>query len=162
MLHFPTRLRSCPCRRPDTCNKPPNGGHAHEREHTGDRISNVGRELVSGLGPVQIRQPRVVEPRTSRKGRYRAVQLCDAAKYLRRAPSVDNLIPTLYPKGISAGDFQIALASILGEGVVGLSAANITRLKRCWVHKTANTRDRMPKSARAMRKGRSKRSICIL
>ena len=53
-------------------------------------------------------------------------------RYLRRMPSVDNLIPVLYLKGISTGDFQSALASILGEGVVGLSETNITKLKSCW------------------------------
>jgi putative transposase len=52
--------------------------------------------------------------------------------YLRRLPGVDALIPALYLKGISTGDFQEALAAILGPQVVGLSAANIVRLKSIW------------------------------
>jgi hypothetical protein len=48
---------------------------------------------------------------------------------MRRTPSVDALIPALYLKGISTGDFSEALAAILGEKASGLSATNIVRLK---------------------------------
>ena len=51
---------------------------------------------------------------------------------MRRAPSVDALIPALYLKGISTGDFTEALEAILGEGASGLSATNIVRLKAGW------------------------------
>jgi putative transposase len=50
-------------------------------------------------------------------------------KYMRQVPSVDALIPALYLKGISTGDFTEALTAILGEGASGLSATNIVRLK---------------------------------
>jgi Transposase and inactivated derivatives len=53
-------------------------------------------------------------------------------KYMRRAPSVDALLPALYLKGISTGDFSEALTAILGEGASGLSATNIVRLKSSW------------------------------
>ncbi len=53
-------------------------------------------------------------------------------RYLRKVPSVDNLLPVLYLKGVSTNGFQDALASILGEGAKGLSAANILRLKKSW------------------------------
>jgi putative transposase len=53
-------------------------------------------------------------------------------KYMRRVPSVDALIPALYLKGISTGDFTEALEAILGEGASGLSASNIVRLKGSW------------------------------
>jgi len=49
-----------------------------------------------------------------------------------RAPSVEALIPALYLKGISTGDFSEALAAILGDGASGLSATNIVRLKVGW------------------------------
>jgi putative transposase len=49
-----------------------------------------------------------------------------------RVPSVDALIPALYLKGISTGDFSEALTAILGEGASGLSATNIVRLKSDW------------------------------
>ena len=51
---------------------------------------------------------------------------------MRRAPNVDALIPALYLKGISTGDFTEALETILGEGASGLSATNIVRLKAGW------------------------------
>jgi hypothetical protein len=50
-------------------------------------------------------------------------------KYMRRVPSVDALIPALYLKGISTGDFSEALRAILDERASGLSASNIVRLK---------------------------------
>jgi putative transposase len=81
------------------------------------------RQLVTGVGPIPIRQPRV---------RHRDGQQFTSAilpKYLRRVPSVDALIPALYLKGVSTGDFTDALAAILGENASGLSATNIVRLK---------------------------------
>ena len=77
------------------------------------------REVVSGVDPIRVRQPRV---RHRDKGRFSSAIL---PKYMRRAPSVDALIPALYLKGISSGDFTEALESILGEGASGLSATNI-------------------------------------
>ena len=95
------------------------------------------REVVSGVGPIRIRQPRV---RHRDKGRFSSAIL---PKYMRRAPSVDALIPALYLKGISTGDFTEALEAILGEGASGLSATNIVRLKAGWEsdYKAWNQRD---------------------
>ena len=81
------------------------------------------REVVTGIGPVQVRQPRV----RHREGgkRFSSTIL---PKYMRRAPSIDCVIPLLYLKGISTGDFTEALEAILGEGASGLSPTNIVRL----------------------------------
>jgi putative transposase len=84
------------------------------------------REVISGAGPIPVRQPRV---RHRDKGRFSSAIL---PKYMRRVPSVDALIPALYLKGISTGDFSEALTAILGEGASGLSATNIVRLKSSW------------------------------
>jgi transposase-like protein len=84
------------------------------------------RDLVTGVGPLKVRQPRV---------RHRDGQKFSSAilpKYLRRVPSIDALIPALYLKGVSTGDFTEALAAILGESARGLSATNIVRLKASW------------------------------
>jgi putative transposase len=84
------------------------------------------RQLVTGVGPLPVCQPRV---------RHRDGQPFTSAilpKYLRRVPSVDALIPALYLKGVSTGDFSEALAAILGENARGLSATNIVRLKASW------------------------------
>ena len=52
--------------------------------------------------------------------------------YLRRAKSIEELLPWLYLKGISTGDFSEALAALLGSDAPGLSASTITRLKADW------------------------------
>jgi transposase-like protein len=89
------------------------------------------RELVTGIGPVMIRQPRLDDRGLSETGEERfSSQILP--RYLRRVPSVDNLIPMLYLKGISTGDMSEALASILGSDAAGLSATNIVRLKAQW------------------------------
>jgi putative transposase len=89
------------------------------------------RHLVTGIGPVRIRQPRLDdrELKEGAEGRFNSKIL---PRYLRRVPSVDNLIPILYLKGISSGDMSEALESILGSDASGLSATNIVRLKAQW------------------------------
>src|SRR4030042_3931812 len=85
------------------------------------------RSIVSGMGPIPIQQPR--EDDRKKHKRFTSAIL---PRYLRRMPSIDNLIPYLYLKGISTNDFSQALSAILGDGVKGLSAVNIVRLKKCW------------------------------
>jgi transposase-like protein len=105
--------------------------HKDRRDENGQRLVVRNghlpeREVVSGVGPIRVRQPRV---RHRDKGRFSSAIL---PKYMRRSPSVDALIPALYLKGISTGDFSEALTAILGEGASGLSATNIVRLKVGW------------------------------
>jgi transposase-like protein len=86
-----------------------------------------GRELQTGLGPLQVVQPRVQD---RRPGQRFTSQLLPP--YLRRVPSLDALIPALYLHGVSTGDLAEALSAILGPQAVGLSPANIVRLKESW------------------------------
>jgi putative transposase len=89
------------------------------------------RQLVTGIGPVMIRQPRLDDRLLSKTAEERfSSQILP--RYLRRVPSVDNLVPILYLKGISSGDMSEALAAILGSEAAGLSATNIVRLKAQW------------------------------
>ena len=85
------------------------------------------RDLVTGIGPLQVRQPRVNDRRPDE--RFTSAIL---PPFLRRVPSIDALIPCLYLKGISTGDFVEALEAILGPQTIGLSATNIVRLKEGW------------------------------
>jgi len=85
------------------------------------------RDLLTGAGPLRIRQPRARDRRG--EGRFTSRIL---PPFLRRVPSVDALIPVLYLKGISTGDFSEALEAILGPQAAGLSATNIVRLKEGW------------------------------
>ena len=85
------------------------------------------RSLLTGIGPIPVKQPRV---RDKREGACFTSAILP--RYLRRVPSLDNLIPTLYLKGISTGDFTDALSAILGENAKGVSASTVVRLKRQW------------------------------
>ena len=90
------------------------------------------REIISGLGPIRIRQPRVDDRRIHEYLDTERFSSKILPRYMRRTPSIDNLIPVLYLKGISTNEFTKALSAILGEGVKGLSEANIVRLKQFW------------------------------
>ena len=91
------------------------------------------REAMTGIGPVAVRQPRV---------RDREAAAADPGRihftpgilppYVRRSKSVEGLLPLLYLKGISTGDFSEALAVLFGKDAVGLSASTIGRLKEVW------------------------------
>lgn len=82
------------------------------------------REILSGVGPLELKQPRVRDRSGERKFTSKILP-----PFLRRLPSIEALIPVLYLKGVSTGDFSEALAAILGERAAGLSATNIVRLK---------------------------------
>jgi transposase-like protein len=85
------------------------------------------RLLVTGVGLVEVQQPRV----RHRSGAGQSVSAI-FPPYLRRVPSVDAVIPALYLKGVSTGDFREALEALLGPQAKGLSATNIVRLKADW------------------------------
>lgn len=86
------------------------------------------RSILTGIGPIKIKQPRVRDKREERQHFTSAI----LPRYMRRIPSIDNLIPALYLRGISTGDFTEALSAILGDSVKGLSPNTIVRLKRQW------------------------------
>ena len=87
------------------------------------------RDILTGVGPLAVRQPRVNDKRPGEKFTSSILP-----PFMRRVPSIDALIPCLYLKGISTGDFGEALEAILGPQAKGLSATNIVRLKECWKH----------------------------
>ena len=86
------------------------------------------RAIQTGIGPVRVRQPRVRD-RGDGAIRFTSAIL---PRYLRRTKSLEDLLPWLYLKGISTGDFSEALAALLGTQAPGLSASTITRLKEVW------------------------------
>lgn len=85
------------------------------------------RTIQTGLGPIQVRAPRVRASIEDFKFTSRILP-----PYLRKTPSIENLIPALYLKGISDEQMGPALAAILGEGAAGLSAASVRRLRESW------------------------------
>ena len=88
------------------------------------------RTLLTGVGEVKVDQPRVRDRRPSRdREKFSSTIL---PPYLRKTKSVEELIPWLYLKGISTGDFSEALQALLGPDAKGLSATTVTRLKGIW------------------------------
>lgn len=85
------------------------------------------RAIHTGIGPLNIEQPRVRDKRGLQK--YASSIL---PPYLRRSPSIDTVIPLLYLKGVSTSDFAEVFEAILGENAKGLSPTNIVRLKEGW------------------------------
>ena len=86
------------------------------------------RAIQTGLGPVAVKAPRVHD----RSGQVR-FNSSIVPRYLRRSRSIEDLLPWLYLKGISTGEFSEALGALLGADAPGLSAATISRLKTVWI-----------------------------
>src|SRR3954465_2218723 len=109
--------------------------HAHLKDDQGRRqvIRNghlPGRDIQTGIGAVEVQQPRVRDRRPA--DQREAFTSAILPPYLRKTRSLEGLLPWLYLKGISTGDFSEALPAILGPDPPGLSATTITRLKAAW------------------------------
>ena len=101
------------------------------------------REIQTGIGQVPVRAPRIRDRQPDpQNGRIRFTSAI-VPPYLRRTKSIETLLPWLYLKGVSTGDFTDALAALLGKDAPGLSAATISRLKTVWQdeYKTWQQRD---------------------
>ena len=102
----------------------------------GQRIVRNGylpeREIQTGIGQVPVKVPRIRDRHPeSQDGRIRFASSI-IPPYLRRSKSIETLLPWLYLKGVSTGDFTDALAALLGKDAPGLSATTISRLKMIW------------------------------
>jgi transposase-like protein len=108
-----------------------------------DRVDDEGRRLVvrnghlpardvlTGAGPLKVQQPRV---RDNSPDKDQRVLFSPGVlpSYLRKSPALEELIPWLYLKGISTGDFSEALKALVGDEAKGLSPNVIVRLKEQW------------------------------
>jgi putative transposase len=109
--------------------------HAHLKDQAGrHQVVRNGhlpeRAIQTGIGEIQVKQPRVHDRRVP--GEREKFTPAVLPPYLRRTKSLEELIPWLYLKGISTGDFSEALQAILGPDAPNLSATTITRLKAAW------------------------------
>ena len=86
------------------------------------------REIQTGIGALPVKMPRVRD-KSGSGIRFTSKIL---PPYLRRTRSIEELIPWLYLKGISTGDFSEALQALLGPDAPGLSPNTISRLKNVW------------------------------
>src|SRR5260370_2536316 len=115
------------------------GKHADLKTRDGhQRVVRHGhlpeREVMTGIGPVAVRQPRVRDrdAATSDPGRIRFSPSI-LPPYMRRSKSIETLLPILYLTGISTGNFSEALPALLGTDAAGLSASSLGRLKDGWL-----------------------------
>ena len=86
------------------------------------------REIQTGIGSVKIRVPKIRD-KSGQGIKFNSTLL---PPYLRKTKSVEEVLPWLYLKGISTGDFHEALQALLGSDAKGLSASTISRCKRVW------------------------------
>lgn len=112
--------------------------HAQERDGQGRRLVVRNghlpeRTLQTGLGAVRVKAPRVEDGREGR--RFTSAIL---PRYLRKVPSLENLIPTLCLLGVSSSDMARGLEAILGPGAQGLSSTTVVRLKQVWQQEFAD------------------------
>jgi len=109
--------------------------HAHLKDDRGrHQVVRNGhlpeRAIQTGIGAVAVQQPRVRDRRPAdQRETFTSAIL---PPYLRKTRSLEGLLPWLYLKGVSTGDFAEALQAILGPDAPGLSATTITRLKAAW------------------------------
>ncbi len=111
--------------------------HTDERDDVGHRLvvrngHTPVRSIQTGVGPVSVARPRVDDRRIDAEGNRIRFTSNILPPYLRRTKAIDELVPWLYLKGISTGEFPEALQALLGPGAEGLSATNICRLRRTW------------------------------
>ena len=101
------------------------------------------RTVQLGCGEIAVRAPRVNDRRVDEAGERVRFQSRILPPYMRRSPKVATLLPVLYLRGLSTGDFSEALKPLLGEDAAGLSPATIVRLKQEWTqeYETWNRRD---------------------
>jgi len=90
------------------------------------------RQLVTGSGTLAVQAPRVNDRRVDGDGERQRFTSQILPSYMRRAPKVTEVLPILYLRGLSTGDFQAALPVLLGEDATGLSPTTITRLTASW------------------------------
>jgi transposase-like protein len=96
------------------------------------------RTIQSGIGSIKVQVPKVRD-RSGSGIKFNSALL---PPYLKRTKNMEELLPWLYLKGISTGDYQEALHSILGKDAHGLSATTISRLKTKWQEEHAEWRRR--------------------
>lgn len=91
------------------------------------------RRVTVGSGTVAVRAPRVNDRRIDEEtGERRRFSSKILPAYARRSPKVTEVLPILYLRGLSTGDFKPALEDLLGEDASGLSASTISRLCKEW------------------------------
>ena len=100
------------------------------------------RDIQTGIGPVRVKAPRARDRNKLPEGDKIKFTSAILPAYLRKTKTMEALIPWLYLKGISTGDFSEALSALLGPDAPGLSSTTISRLKTVWENEYKEWQDR--------------------
>ena len=111
--------------------------HASERDATGHALvvrngKGRTRKVTVGTGTIAVNAQRVNDRRVDADGQRCKFTSRILPPYMRRSPKVAEVLPVLYLRGLSTGDFREALVSLLGDDAAELSASNIARLTNEW------------------------------
>ena len=111
--------------------------HGEERDEQGHRLVVRNgrarpRKVTCGAGTLAVPAPRVNDKRVAADGQRQRFTSRILPPYMRRSPKVAEVLPILYLRGLSTGDFREALPVLLGDDAAGLSATNIARLTAVW------------------------------
>jgi putative transposase len=90
------------------------------------------RTIQTGIGPVEVQRVKVRDRNPAGTGERVRFTSAILPRWCRRSRSIDALLPILYLRGISTGDFQEALAALLGKDAPNLSPSVLARLKGEW------------------------------
>lgn len=90
------------------------------------------REIQTGIGPIAVRRPKLRDRGDGTDGERIRFTSKVLPPFLRRTKNVEELLPWLYLKGVSTGQFEEALAALLGPDAPGLSASTVRRLVAAW------------------------------
>ena len=90
------------------------------------------RVIQTGVGPIEVQKPKARDRGAPADGERIRFASSILPQWARRTKSLDALLPALYLRGVSAGDFQDALAALLGKDAANLSPSVISRLKGEW------------------------------
>ena len=110
--------------------------HKHHLDESNHRLvvrngRKPPRTILSGVGPIEVHQPRVDDRRVDENGvRFRFTSKI-LPRYLRKTRAIEDLVPWLYLKGISTGEMPDALVHLGFDGS-GLSATSVTRMLQAW------------------------------
>ena len=111
--------------------------HQEARDEDGRRLvvrngRAQARKVTCGAGTWEVSAPRVNDKRVDAAGQRQRFTSRILPPYMRRSPKVAEVLPILYLRGLSTGDFREALPALLGDDAAGLSATNIARLTAVW------------------------------
>ena len=112
--------------------------HRNERDEQGHALvvrngRGRARKLTMGAGTVELNAPRIDDRRRDEHGRRQQRFTSHLLPpYMRRSPKVAEVLPILYLRGLSTGDFRPALEALLGKDAAGLSPTTIARLTAGW------------------------------